>query len=155
MLSCRVLVVCLCVVALLPACVSEPEKPRLQPRRFATIAIVSPVEFTKYISPESKTDKAMQGASAGSGTAGLRAMAVGALACGPFLYALCVSGAGLAAMAVGGLGGLMYGVTGISEEDLHVLDRKLHALEATGGQQNQLTDMLRERLPKQMLATGR
>lgn len=133
-------------------CVNEPSKPELKPSSFETVAIVSPYEFIDYITPETKGKKAVEGAGRGAGSVGLGAIAAGALACGPFLYGLCVAGAGLAGMVVGGTGGLIYGVTGISGEDVKTLDRKLHELGAASDLQTMLTDSLRGKLPEDMLA---
>jgi len=148
----RPLVIFVCLAIIMVGCAAEAPKPRLQPRSFTSLAIVSPHEFVDYITPETKGDKAVEGAGAGAGSAGLGAMAVGALACGPFLYGLCVAGLGLAGMAVGGVGGLAYGLTGISADDVEILDRKLHELGASGNIQTNLADTLRRKLPPEMLA---
>lgn len=149
----RPLILFVCLVIIITGCATEVPKPRLQPRSFTTLAIVSPHEFVDYITPETKGDKAIEGAGAGVGSGGLGAMAVGALACGPFLYGLCVAGLGLAGMAVGGVGGLAYGITGISADDVEILDRKLHLLSASGNLQTILAERLRENLPPEMLAS--
>jgi len=146
------LILLVCLVIIITGCATEDPKPRLQPRSFTTLAIVSPHEFVDYITPETKGDKAIEGAGTGVSSGGLGAMAAGALACGPFLYGLCIAGLGLAGMAVGGVGGLAYGITGISSDDVEILDRKLHQLSASGNLQTILAENLRGKLPPEMLA---
>lgn len=148
----RQLVLLVCLMIITNGCTTDVPKPRLQARTFTTLAIVSPGEFVDYITPETKGDKAMEGAEAGFSSGGLGAMAAGALACGPFLYGLCVVGLGLAGMAVGGVGGLAYGITGISADDVEILDRKLHELSAIENLQTNLAENLRGKLPPKMLA---
>ncbi len=148
----RLVVIVIGLALVVTGCATGARKPRLQPRSFNTIAIVSPAEFIRYIGPETASDKAIQGMSVGSGTVGLGAMAVGALACGPFLYGLCISGLALTGMAVGGVGGLVYGVTGISSDDAVVLDNKMRELDAGHDLQTELVQELRQQLPEAMLA---
>lgn len=148
----RPLVLLMCLALIVAGCASEDPKPRLKPRSFKSLAIVSPQEFVNYITPETQGNKAVEGAEVGASSAGFGAMAVGALACGPFLYGLCIAGLGLAGMAVGGVGGLAYGFTGISADDVEILDRKLHKLSTSGDIQNILVENLREKLAPEMLA---
>ena len=71
------LILLIAVALLVSGCATETPKPRLQPRYFETIAIVSPNEFTEWVKPETQMEKALEGASVGAGSTGLGAMAVG------------------------------------------------------------------------------
>ena len=51
-----------------------------------------------------------------------------------------------------GVGGLAYGVTGISADDVEILDRKLHKLSASENLHTTLAQNLRGKLPSEMLA---
>ena len=148
----RLLAVLVSLAMVIAGCASETPRPHVQPRTFASVAIVSPYEFVDYISPETKGEKAAQGAGTGAGSLGVGGMVAGALVCGPFLYGLCLAGLGLAGLVVGGTGGLIYGVTGISGKDVETLDRKMHELGAGEDLQTMLADSLRAKLPEQMLA---
>lgn len=147
----RLVAVIVCSAFIVVGCASESVQPRLQPQRFSSLAVVSPHEFVDYITPETKGEKAVEGAGKGAGSVGLGAMAVGALACGPFLYGLCIAGLGLAGMAVGGVGGLAYGSTGISADDVEIIDHKLRELGDSENLHTALAENLRKKLPAEML----
>jgi len=142
-----------CLALIMAGCATKSPVPPYEPRTFRSVAIVSPAEFITYVTPETRSQKAAEGAGTGAGVTGAGAMAAGALLCGPFFFGLCVAGLGLAGMAVGGVGGLAYAVTGISGDDVETLDSKLRETGESGDLQTQLTESVRSKLSEKMLAT--
>ena len=144
-----VVITALTVVSCAPVQQNQDDLPN---RTFSTLAIVSPREIVEVVTPETGTERMLEGASAGSTGVGLGGAVVGAAACGPFLYGLCVFGLGMAGMMAGGIGGAFYGVTGMSTEDAALLELRMGKLMLARDLQSELIDTLRVQLPAAMLA---
>lgn len=121
-------------------------------RTFSTVALVSPLDIVEVATPETGTERMLQGASVGSAGVGLGGMLVGAAACGPYLYGLCVVGIGMAGMMAGGIGGALYGFSGMSADDSMKLEQRMTVLMQERNLQSDLIAKLRAELPAAMLA---
>ena len=77
----------------------------------------------------------------------------GALACGPYLYGICVMAMGYAGMIVGGVGGALYGFSGVSEEDsLYIIEEMAHINQHRDFQQ-ELAAGVASKLPDGLVST--
>lgn len=95
--------------------------------KFSTVAIVTPQSVVAIEGAETKSSKAAKGITYGSAGGAAGGAVVGALACGPYFYGVCIVGMSAAGMLAGGTAGAMYGFTGVSKEDsLYVLEEIEH-----------------------------
>ena len=135
----------------LASCGTSPPGPETEVH-FISIALVSPKEVIDASKPQTRGARAQEGAGKGlaAGTAG--GAAVGAIACGPFLYGLCVMALASAGMLAGTATGAMYGFTGFPKEDAKKLERKLEALSREHDLQSALVEHIRQQVPAEMLA---
>jgi hypothetical protein len=137
----------------LAACSSAPAEPEPSPEfRFASIALVSPQEVVDASKPTTRGQKASQGASTGIVSGTLGGAAVGALACGPFLYGLCVTAMMGAGMLAGGATGALYGFTGFPKDTAEQLERRVERLSKEHDLQTLLVTHIRQQVPAAMLA---
>ena len=145
----RTLVITL--IASLVSCGSSSLKPE-RVVYFSSIALVSPQDVLDATQPKTRGDRAQEGAGKGlvAGTAG--GAAVGALACGPFLYGLCLTAAAAAGMLAGGATGALYGFTGFPEDVARKLERSVEALSRQHDLQSALVDHIRLQVAPEMLA---
>ncbi len=134
------------------------------PRTFDSIAIVSPAEFLDYVQlppgGESRRTSRYTATESGAAAGIMAGSAVGALACGPFLYGLCWSGLALAGSLAGGIGGYVVDVSREHTDDggeltraevAHKLEARLKRLDAHHDLQTDFVDALRASLPAAML----
>lgn len=131
---------------------TSPEEQGLPNRTFSTITLVSPQDIASIETPETSSERFREGITTGSAGGSLGAMLVGAAACGPYLYGLCVAGLGAAGLLAGGAAGAMYGFTGISSDDAEKLSRKMATLNRRSDLQSELVAELRREVPAKMLA---
>lgn len=139
------------MVVTLASC-SSP-KPRSEPEvHFTSIALVSPKEVLDASQPKSRGDRAQEGAVKGLGTGVTGGAAVGAIACGPFLYAVCVVGFASAGMLAGTATGALYGFTGFPKDVAKKLERNVETLSREHDLQSALVGHIRQQVPPEMLA---
>ena len=139
------------MVVTLASC-SSP-KPRSEPEvHFASIALVSPKEVLDASQPQSRGDRAQEGVAKGGATGVVGGAAVGAIACGPFLYALCVMAAASAGVLAGTATGALYGFTGFPKDIAKNLERNVETLSREHDLQSALVGHIRQQVPPEMLA---
>jgi len=139
------------MVVVLMSCSAQQPQPEADVY-FATIALVSPREVLDAVQPETRGDRAQEGLGKGLviGTAG--GAVVGALACGPFLYGLCLTAAASAGMLAGGTGGALYGFTGMPAKSAKALERNVETLSRERDLQSKLVEYIRQQVAPAMLA---
>lgn len=141
------------VAASLVACASAPaDKAPSTDFRYSSIALVSPQEIIDATQPRTRGQEAQKGAGTGLVSGTLGGAAVGAIACGPFLYGLCVTGLAWAGMVAGGATGALYGFTGFPKDVAHKLERRVEALSSQYDLQSLLVTHIRQQVPPAMLA---
>ena len=119
-----VMVFCLLTCSCASDPISATDKNRL---KFTTVAVITPDEVLGIKGSEGNTSTPALGTLAGMSYGYDGGLVVGALACGPYLYGICVMAASFAGAIAGGLGGALYGFSGISEEDsLYIHDEMEH-----------------------------
>ncbi len=148
----RALCTALCL-SLLACTTQAPKQDTLPARTFASIALVSPTDIVRVDAPETKSERVLKGASAGGAGTGLAGVLVGAAACGPYLYGLCVIGLGTAGMLAGGVAGALYGFTGIGEDEANKLESRVTRINARENLQSLLVGDITSRVPAAMLAS--
>ena len=137
----------------LAACTTHnPQKSALPDRIFSSIALVSPRDIIEINTPDTKTERATEGAITGSAGAGLGGVLIGSAACGPYLYGLCVIGLGTAGLLAGGASGALYGFSGISSDVAEKLEQRMVILRQQRDVHSELVDMVISRVPEGMLA---
>ena len=129
---------------------SPPADPDLPQRTFSSIALVSPSDIVITQTPETRTEKFKEGVGTGSATGTLGGMLVGATACGPYLYGLCVLGLGAAGLLAGGTAGALYGFDGISGRDARELEERMTELNRQSDLQARLVTLVKARVPEAM-----
>jgi hypothetical protein len=134
----------------LVSCASSPAEPEPEVH-FRTIALVSPKEVIDASKPKTRGERAGEGAGKGSVAGTLGGAAVGALACGPFLYGLCVTAAASAGLITGGATGALYGFTGFPKDAAKKLERNVEALSKKHDLQSALVDHIKQQVPSAML----
>ena len=138
------------LITSLVSCGSSSPKPE-RVVYFSSIALVSPQDVLDATQPKTRGDRAQEGAGRGlvAGTAG--GAAVGAIACGPFLYGLCVVALASAGMLAGTATGVLYGFTGFPQDVARKLERRVEALSREHDLQSALVDHIRLQVDPEML----
>jgi len=141
------------VVVLFLTCCAAPPPPRkeLGSQTFTSIALISPADIIIVTSGDTRSDKLKEGIGTGAATGSLGGMLVGAAACGPYLYGLCVIGLGAAGFIAGGTGGAIYGFSGVSGSAADGLQKKVEDLDREKDLQAQLVTHVKALLPDEML----
>lgn len=148
----RAILVCLLTWSCTIDPVYKQNKAKLQ---FSTIAIVTPEDIVAIAVDGAESKSTRLGTGVGYGMAGgiVGGASVGALACGPYLYGICVIGMGMVGMIAGGTGGALYGFTGISEDDsLFIMEEMAH-LSQKRDFQRELAIGVKSRLPDELVTT--
>ena len=148
----RSVVICL----LICSCATSPDyKPIGSELTFTRIAIVTPDDIvsTAIKGNETKSEKTGKGAAYGATGGVLGGAMVGAIACGPYLYGICVIGMSAAGMVAGGAGGALYGFTGISEEDSLFIMEEMAYLRQERNFQSELAKGVNNKLPNEVVST--
>jgi len=128
-------------------------KPRSEPEvHFTSIALVSPKQVLDASQPDSRGDRAQEGAVKGLGAGVAGGAAVGAIACGPFLYGLCVVALASAGMLAGTATGALYGFTGFPKDVAEKLEQNVETLSREKDLQSALVGHIRQQVPPEMLA---
>lgn len=120
---------------------------------FSTIAIVTPEDVIALGGAKTKSSRAGKGITYGSAGGATGGAMVGALACGPYFYGICVVGMSAAGMIAGGTAGALYGFSGVSEEEsLYIIEEMTH-LGHTRDFQQELASGVESRLPEEIVST--
>jgi hypothetical protein len=138
------------LITSLASCASSALKPELEVY-FTSIALVSPQDVLDATQPRTRGDKAQEGAGKGLAAGTVGGAAVGALACGPFLYGLCVTALMGAGMLAGGATGALYGFSGFPKDVARKLEHNVEALSRQQDLQSSLVDHIRQQVPSEML----
>ncbi len=147
----RATAILLAASLLLPSCaVKQPSEPQLPYLTFSSVSLISETDLMQIVTPDTEIDRAREGFQSGVAAGGLGGMAAGAV-CGPY-WGLCAGGFGLIGMLAGGVAGLMYGFTGIAEDDAQALSRKLEVLESEWSIQSDLVGRVKHALPEAMFS---
>lgn len=128
------------------------EKDELPDRTFSSIVLISPKDIIEINTPETRSDRVAEGAIAGSAGTGLAATLIGAAACGPYLYGLCVVGMGTAGLLAGGATGALYGFSGLPADVVKKLEQRMVELNQQRDLQSELVNKVTSRVPAAMLA---
>lgn len=139
------------MIVMLGSCSSSQPQPEPE-IHFATIALISVREVLDATQPQTRGDRAQEGVGKGgvAGTAG--GAVVGAIACGPFLYGLCLVAAASAGLLAGSVSGALYGFTGFPKNVAKKLERNIEALSREHDLQSALVDHIRQQVAPEMLA---
>jgi hypothetical protein len=146
------LFLCWLCLSLFACAAPKPQKSELPDRTFSSIALISPKDIIAINTPETRTDRGVKGATTGSASAGLGGVLIGAAACGPYLYGLCVVGLGTAGLVAGGTAGALYGFTGISGDMAKELEQRVVILNRQRDLPSELVNNVTSRVPATMLA---
>jgi hypothetical protein len=146
----RAIAICLLTCSCAGDLAYKKDEAKLQ---FSTVAIVTPEDIVAIEAVESNFSTPVRGAAHGSAGGTIGGAMVGALACGPYLYGICVMGMGYAGMIVGGVGGALYGFSGVSEEDsLYIMEEMAH-LNQHRDFQHELAAGVASKLPDGLVST--
>lgn len=140
------------MIASLVSCSSAPTEKAPPPEfHFTSIALVSPQEFVDASRPKTRGQMAQEGATAGLLGGTLGGAAAGAIACGPFLYGVCVAALAGAGMIAGSATGALYGFSGFPRKVAVQLEQRVESLSSEYDLQSLLVNNIRERVPADML----
>jgi uncharacterized membrane protein len=143
---------CMVILLVLTSCtVPPPPRKELDTQTFSSIAIISPTDISNVASVGTRSEKMKEGVGIGVASGSLGGMLVGAAACGPYLYGLCVIGLGAAGIIAGGTSGAIYGFSGISDSAARDLKNKLEDLNHEKDLQALLTTHVKTLVPDEML----
>ena len=121
--------------------------------QFSTVAIVTPEDIVAVTAVESNFSTPVKGAGYGSAGGSIGGAIVGAIACGPYLYGLCVLGMSTVGGVAGGVGGAVYGFTGVSEEDSLYIIEEIEHIKQHRDFQNELATGVASKLPDGLVST--
>ncbi len=150
--NCRAVVSLILAIALTSCSAPPPPQKSLGDRRFTSVALISPADILSVTAGDTRADRVKEGVGVGAASGSLGGMLVGAAACGPYLYGLCVMGLGAAGLLAGGAGGAIYGYTGISGSKAEGLAQRVSDIHSDRDLQTWLVDSVLQRLPPEMLA---
>ena len=140
------------ITSLLACSTAPPERAPSAEFRYRSIALVSPQDVLDATRPKTTSQKAQEGAGKGAIGGTLGGAALGAVACGPFLYGLCVSVLAGTGFLAGGATGMLYGFTGFSREVAKTLEQRVELLSSDHDLQSLLVDHIRQQVAPEMLA---
>lgn len=136
------------------SCASNPAYNRGEVNlQFSTVAIVTPEDIVAVEAVESNFSTPGKGANYGSAGGTIGGAMAGALACGPYLYGICVLGLSTVGMIAGGIGGALYGFSGVSEEDSLYIIEEMAYLRQHRDFQNELAAGVASKLPAGLVST--
>ncbi len=133
------------------ACSSPPPKKEFE-RNFKSIALVSPRTVMDVVEIETRGERAQEGAGKGFAAGTIGGAAIGAIACGPFLYGLCVTALMSGGMLAGSATGVLYGLSGFPKDDARELEKQVEILSSKHDFSSALVETISQRLPAEMIA---
>jgi uncharacterized membrane protein len=144
---------CLIVTLSLTGCTTPPPPEKeLANQKFSSIALISPADILSVTTADPRSDKLKQGVGTGVTSGSLGGMLVGAAACGPYLYGLCVIGIGAAGFIAGGASGAIYGFSGLSDSSARELEGRIEDINLENDLQTQLVEHVKELVPNEVLS---
>lgn len=132
------------------ACSSPAPKQEFS-RNFRSIALVSPRAVMDVVEIETRGKRAQEGAGKGLAAGTIGGAAIGALACGPFLYGLCVTALMSGGMLAGGATGALYGLSGFPKDDARELEKQVEILSHKHDFSSTLVENISQQLPPEMI----
>jgi uncharacterized membrane protein len=144
---------CLTIVLVLTGCTTPPPPQKnLGKQTFSSIALMSPADILNVTTADPRSEKLAEGVGTGAASGSLGGMLVGAAACGPYLYGLCVIGLGTAGFIAGGTSGAIYGFSGISDSSAKELERRIESFNDENDLQAQLVTNVTGLVPNEVLS---
>jgi hypothetical protein len=147
-----------CLSLLLSSCAQTPQTITTdEPPQFERLALITPEMFTGIERADSHSDYVDDALFTGTAVGAVGGALIGAAACGPFFYGVCVFIFATQGMAVGGVaglaGGALYATTGFSHEDALYINEILPRLDQERDFQQELAVHLKLELPREMQST--
>jgi len=141
------------LVFLLSNCAAPPPPEKeLGNRTFSSIAIISPSDILSVSASDPRSDKMKESIGTGAASGSLGGMLIGAAACGPYLYGLCVIGIGTAGFITGGAGGAIFGFSGISGSTAEDLTNMVEDINLANDLQTELVNNVIQQVDVAMLS---
>ena len=132
------------------ACSSQAPKKEFD-RTFKNIALVSPRTVMDVVEIETRGERAQEGAGKGLAAGTIGGAAIGAIACGPFLYGLCVTALMSGGMLAGSATGVLYGLSGFPKDDARELEKQVEILSSKHDFSSTMVENISQQLPPEMI----